>query len=296
MTEIDLDPCLESTIAFSNRVHETSGRRTLAMAHSRGGRRNRRPGQLTLPLARDGTRRGGVRAGAGRKRESQRVSVPHRARAAHRRAHPVHVTLRAGLASLRSQFLFPTVRIALSEATRRDPAHFRVVHFSVQRDHVHLIVEAANERELSRGMRSVAIRIALAVNRLLMRRGRLWADRFHARELVTPREVRNGLVYVLANFRKHARGPVAPGLDPCSSAAWFDGWREWSSGSAPFAARPPPGVAAEPLSEIAADPARDSPVAAPRTWLLAKGFRRHGLLGIGEAPRVDHTRGDERFD
>ncbi len=62
-----------------------------------------------------------------------------------------------------------------------------------------------DKRALSEGMRSVAIRIALAVNELVGRRGRLWADRWHGRALTSPRAVRNALVYVLSNFSKHAK-------------------------------------------------------------------------------------------
>jgi putative transposase len=91
----------------------------------------------------------------------------------------VHVTLRSSFRQLRSQFVFPTVRLALVAAARRDPNRFRIAHFSVQWDHVHLVVEAADKRALSSGVRSVAIRIARYVNDLLKRRGVLWADRWH---------------------------------------------------------------------------------------------------------------------
>src|SRR6185295_3570520 len=101
------------------------------------------------------------------------------------------------------------------------------------------------------------IRVARYVNELLSRRGALWADRWHGRALRTPREVRHALVYVLANFRKHARRPRRSGIDPFSSGAWFDGWREWqpSSGVAP------------PLAESERWRLADStpPVSAPRT-------------------------------
>ena len=89
------------------------------------------------------------------------------------------VTLRSHLAPLRSQFLFPVVRLALLRAGRRASTRFRVVHFSVQRDHLHLIVEARDKRALSSGMRSVAIRVARYVNDVLSRRGALWAERWH---------------------------------------------------------------------------------------------------------------------
>jgi len=235
---------------------------------------------------------GGARAGAGRKRGA-RSNVPHRARPVQRAAVPVHVTLRARVAPLRSQHVFPTLRLALARANRRDPARFRVLHFSVQHDHLHLIVEAADKRALSSGIRSVAILVARYVNALLSRRGALWADRFHARALETPREVRSAFVYVLANFRKHARRRRTRGIDPFSSGAWFDGWRDCK----------PDSGAAPPFAEAAAwaraqhgrtlirsggadghDEPQASPVRAPRTWLARVGWRRHGLVALDEAP------------
>jgi hypothetical protein len=143
------------------------GARRYSMAMTR-----RTSQQLTLPLARDGTRRGGKRRGGGRKLATGRRSTPHRPRPRHFASQPVHVTLRACLGPLRSQFLFPTVRLAIACATRRNPSHFRVVHFSVQSNHLHLIVEAADARSLSAGVRSIAIRVARLVNRLLFRTGR----------------------------------------------------------------------------------------------------------------------------
>src|SRR2546430_2390530 len=195
---------------------------------------------------------GGKRRGAGRKPSGRKVGVPHRTRAAHDARHPVHVTLRAsqGLPSLRMEPLFPAIRRGLAEASR---SGLRVLQFSVQRDHVHLLVEALDVRTLSRGLQGLAIRIAKGVNCVLRRRGRVWADRFHARILRTPREVRNALIYVLQNWRKHIRGAV--GLDGRSSAFWFQGWRT-------------------PISLMKGP----SPVVEPRTWLAAVGWRRHGLI------------------
>src|SRR5260221_14680673 len=95
---------------------------------------------------------------------------------------------------------------------------FRVVHFSVQVDRLHLLVEARDKVSLSRGVGGASIRLARAVNRLLRRHGRGWSDRYHARPLPTPREVRNALVYVVMNLTKHDR--ASRGLHPHSSAWW----------------------------------------------------------------------------
>jgi hypothetical protein len=136
-----------------------------------------------------------------------------------------------------------------------------LLHFSVQSDHLHMIVEAQDRAALCGGLRGVTIRTALAANRALARRGSLWGDRYHARALETPREVRYGLVYVLMNFRKHRPADRRP-IDPCSSAPWFDGFRQ---------AIPEPG---EP-----------PPTRRPTTWLLRTGWRRAGLISLDESPK-----------
>lgn len=202
---------------------------------------------------------GGRREGAGRKPAAGRINVSHRRRDRHRPWCPVHVTLRArrDVTSLRSEAVFPAVRAALGNATRNA---FRVLHFSVQSDHIHLLVEAEGHDSLRLGVQGLAIRVAKAVNRVLFRRGSVWADRFHARILRTPREVRNALVYVLNNVRKHM--PWVRGLDPLSSARWFAGWREL--------------VLPLPTS---------APVVAGRTWLVRVGWRRYGPIHIDEMPR-----------
>ena len=204
-------------------------------------------------------RRGGARRGAGRKpRAAHLRQTPHRARAVHRKAHPVHVTLRAGVRSLRSQQVARLVLAALRDSNRD---WFRVVHYSVQENHVHLIVEAEDTKTLSSGVRGLMVRIARRVNRLMRRRGRFWTDRWHGRDLEGPRQVRNALVYVLQNHKKHA-GSAA--LDPLSSAASFDGFA--SALPSTFRSVGPPCVA----------PAQ--------TWLLSCGWRRRGLIRLTEAP------------
>ena len=212
--------------------------------------------QQSLPFP---SRRGGRRRGAGRKRApGRRPGVPHRRRPGHASRYPAHVTLRASIRCLRSPRVFPEARRAIGAASRKE---FRVAHFSVQNDHVHLIVEAADRDTLSRGVWGLAIRLTRAVNRVLRRRGSLWDDRYHVRPLRTPREVRSALVYVLQNFRKHQRR--AAGMDPCSSARWFDGFRDWKVSAWKAAT-----------------------VVAAHTWLLRVGWRRHGLIAVGERPAV----------
>jgi REP element-mobilizing transposase RayT len=169
-----------------------------------------------------------------------------------------------GLPSLRGDLAFRLVRGALRD-TRR--VAFRVVHFSVQRDHVHLLVEATDGASLSSGMRGLAVRVARRLNRALGRRGAVWGDRWNGRALRSPREVRNALAYVLFNGHKH--GDVQFGVDPCSSIYWSG----LSLADPAYAA----------LGELSG--ARDPPVSSPRTWLLRVGWQRHGLLRMRDIPR-----------
>jgi REP element-mobilizing transposase RayT len=198
----------------------------------------------------------------------------------------VYVVLRSKFRPLRSQFTFPTVERALARATRARLG-FRIVHFSVQADHLHLIVEASDQHTLSRGMQGLAIRIARRLNQLVNRSGKVWADRFFARALTSPRSVRNALAYVLNNFRKHrARGMAR--LDPYSSAPYFDGFRELR-GAAPCDV-PRAAPRAQSLRQAPRGPSspaeRDLPIVTARTWLARIGWRRAGLLSIS-APRAD---------
>ena len=172
----------------------------------------------------------------------------------------MHLTLRARqeVASLRAPRVFQAVRESIRCASREA---FRILHFSVQRDHVHLIVEAQDTRTLSTGAQGLAVRMARGVNGALGRTGSVWGDRYHARDLTSPRETRHALVYVLMNLKKHHPHDRRP-IDPCSSAPWFDGFRT----SQPLSSSPPP-------------------VWRPGTWLARTGWRQHGLIDPNESPK-----------
>ena len=206
---------------------------------------------------------GGPRRGAGRKRQAVRPRVEHRTRESFRAGCPVHVTLRLadGLPGLRRRATYRRVLAALGAGCER--LGMRLVHWSVLGNHLHLMVEARDRRALARGMQGLAVRLARGLNRVWQRTGRVFADRYHARALRSPREVRAALFYVLQNARRH--GIAMQGADPCSSGPWFDGWRNG------------PGVA---------DAAGERPwwLRRARTWLLARGWRRLGLLDVRARP------------
>jgi REP element-mobilizing transposase RayT len=147
----------------------------------------------------------------------------------------------------------PYQAILRSFAAGKERFGFRLILYSVQSNHVHLIIESVDRRALSRGMQGLQVRIARSLNRVWRRTGSVFEDHFHDRPLKTPREVRHALAYVLNNCHRHGIHTLGP--DPYSSGAWFEGWR---------------GSHARTLA---------SPVTArARVWLLTTGWKRHGLL------------------
>jgi len=202
---------------------------------------------------------GGPRPRSGRKPNGLRAGVPHGPRAPLAARYPVHVTarLRAGLPSLRRKESYRALLRAFESGAERNG--FRLTQYSVQSNHLHLIVEAPNRETLSRGLQGLLIRVARAVNRAWQRSGSIFSDRYHDRILRSPKEVRNALAYVLNNAKRH--GIFEAGVDPFSSGRWFDGWRQAKPSESP-----------------------PSILAKARTWLLTLGWRRWGLISLDTVP------------
>jgi len=223
---------------------------------------------------------GGKRLGAGRKPKGNHAGAPHERRPEHNPRHPVHVTIRVvgNVEGLRRRDIYLGVREATIVTAKRED--FRIVHMSIQRDHIHLIVEADNKAALSKGVRGFSISSARQINKAITERGgdrrtgKVISDRYHARPLTSPRAVRNAIAYVLNNYRHHGedRSGVARAwkADPFSSGPLFFGWKELEDSLVLWPLR----LTYLPLL-----------VLRPRTWLLAKGWSQfHPLISVREAP------------
>ncbi|MBL8897406.1 MAG: transposase [Planctomycetes bacterium] len=218
---------------------------------------------------------GGKRKGAGRKPKNDEPGMPHRQRAKKKRNEPLHftVSLADGLPSLRRGGALKLVLAALSASSNRHG--MRIVQYSIQRDHLHLLVEADDRECVARGMNALLSPLARELNKLWGRKGKVFPERYHDEVISTPTQARNALRYVLQNGKKH--GVVAQAsIDLCSSAPVFDGWRER------------PSIAAIPAALVVAA------VAPASTWLLTTGWRRHGLLDLRELPRHHKPTGRPR--
>lgn len=206
------------------------------------------------------------------------AGTPHRRRPALSKHHPVQVVLRVvrEVGSLRRRLAFRAIREATIVALRRDD--FRIVHVSLQRTHLHLLVEASDKRALSRGLQGFQISAAKHLNRLISRdrpgprrRGRVFSDRYYAEIIDSPRQARHALAYVLNNWRKHVEDR-APSVrtwpfDWFSTGWMFPDWAERPDEH--FLPDLPPTY--EPLV-----------VRRPATWLLTTGWKQHGPISLLE--------------
>jgi REP element-mobilizing transposase RayT len=244
-------------------------------------RRSRCAEPEQLPLFK---KRGGKRRGAGRKPKGRRAGSPHKVRPELKARHPVHVVLRVigAVGNLRRRFTYKAIREATLTTARRE--NFRIVHVSIQRTHVHLLVEADDKGALALGMRGFQISAAKHLNAAISkgkpgprRRGAVFPDRYHAEIITSPRQARHALAYVLNNWRKHEedrRQPMSEWkIDWFSTAAMFPGWAEYAPyEEEPFLWRGP--VTYDPLV-----------VYQPRTWLLRDGWRKGGAtISTREVP------------
>ena len=203
--------------------------------------------RLLYPL-----KHGGRRRGSGRKPKGRRAETPHRRRPelTGREAILVTLRLRDGLPRLRRACALEVLELCFELGQKED---FRIIEYSVQDDHLHLITEADSKGALSSGMGGLVIRMAKRLNKLWQRNGKVWFGRFHSEVKHTPSMVRNALAYVLHNGVKHER--VSRGeLDPCSSGRSF-----WYG-------------------------TPNSAVVGAKTWLVAVGWRRAGPISAHSPP------------
>jgi REP element-mobilizing transposase RayT len=229
--------------------------------------------ESSVRLDKNGQRRGGVRKGAGRPCTRERPSERHKTRLAFSPRTPIHVVTHVvpRVENLRRRDLYACVRYATVTVAKHAGA--RIVHLSIQRTHLHLIVEARGKTALAKGMQSFLISAAKLINRAIRGRGCVFGDRYHPTVLKTPRHVRACIAYVLNNWRRHGddRGHRWK-IDPFSSGISFSGWKKLQGRLLGY--RPPPSY--QPLI-----------VWIPKTWLLSKGWQKHGVIDEREVPCRD---------
>jgi len=223
-------------------------------------------------------RRGGKRRGAGRKPNGPRAGECHEARPDFKPYHGLHVVMRVvpSVGSLRRRAMYKAMRDATLTAALRE--RFRIVHISLQRTHVHMIVEAEHKAALARGMQGFAISAARNINRALgdgerPRRGKVFTERYHVEVITSPTQARHALSYVLSNWRKHGEDreglPSTWLVDPFSSGILFPDWEELGDRAWMWPLR----ETYEPMV-----------VRRPQGWLLREGWKRAGPISYRAVP------------
>ncbi|MEO7733473.1 MAG: transposase [Kofleriaceae bacterium] len=227
-------------------------------------------------------RHGGKRRGAGRKPKGFRSGSPHNKRPRVDESQALQVVLRVvpAVGSMRRRTMYKAVRDASVVAAIRE--RIRILHISIQRTHIHLLVEAENKLALARGMQGFQISMARNINTALgpdkyrRRRGPVFADRYHLVVITSPRRARNALSYLLNNWRKHGEDRAGQArrwmVDPFSSGFSFPDWRELEHADVMWKI-PEERKAYEPLI-----------VYRPRSWLMRQGWKLAGSISVWDVP------------
>ncbi len=144
---------------------------------------------------------GGARKGSGRKKKLK-GKQNHLARPEISGKHPLHINVKIqkNLPNLRTKKLFNIVKKAILRARLRG---FRINHFAVLKNHIHLIAEGKDKKQMGKAMQAFTLSLAKSINRTCKRKGKVFVDRYHLHILKTPLEVKNALKYVFKNAAKH---------------------------------------------------------------------------------------------
>jgi REP element-mobilizing transposase RayT len=224
-------------------------------------------------------RRGGKRKGAGRKPKGDRAGSPHRTRPEITARHALHVVMRVtpAVGNMRRRSLYKALRDATIAAALRE--RIRIVHISIQRTHVHMLIEAEDKLALAHGMQGFQIsaarniNTALGIDKYRRRRGAVFADRYHLEVITSPRRARHAIGYVLNNWRRHCEDQQGIArtwlVDPFSSAISFPDWKELDGHDVMWPIR----KTYDPLM-----------VRRPQSWLLREGWKLCGEISARDVP------------
>jgi putative transposase len=154
-----------------------------------------------------------------------RSAIPHRRRPSHDPKTAMHMTVRRrdNLPSFRRQRVLDLVHELIE---KKNDDSFQIVHWSIQSNHIHLVCKARDRRAVTRKMQGFMIAFAKRLNALLgNRKGKVWADRYFARDILDSKEMKNVLAYVFGNAKKHGAVPKESRMpDVFASGMLFDGW------------------------------------------------------------------------
>jgi REP element-mobilizing transposase RayT len=139
--------------------------------------------------------------GAGRKAIHDK-GIRHIEREVIKKDTVLHLTLKIekNKANLKNKSILKALQQSIKKARLLG---LKVIQYTLEYDHVHLLVESSDKISLGKGMQSLGISFSKKINKIKKQNGKVFKTRYHFRKLSTPREIKNVLNYILGNGVKH---------------------------------------------------------------------------------------------
>ena len=113
-----------------------------------------------------------------------------------------HITIkvRQEKSDLQNKMILKALHRAIMKARYKS---LKVIHYTLEFNHIHLLVEAYNQEQLSNCMQSFGVTLAKMINKVKFKKGRVYKHRYHLRRLSSVMELKNVLKYIFNNGIKH---------------------------------------------------------------------------------------------
>jgi REP element-mobilizing transposase RayT len=114
----------------------------------------------------------------------------------------LHLTIKVEKikADIKNKTVLSILKRAIQNARKQG---LRVIHFSLEYDHVHLLIEAENNTTLGKGMQAFGVTFSKAINRVRKTTGKVYKHRYHFKAITSPKQLKNVMSYIFKNGVKH---------------------------------------------------------------------------------------------
>lgn len=144
--------------------------------------------------------------------------IRHIAREIIKKSTSLHLTIkvRENKADIKNKQVLKILHYAIRRSRIKG---LRIIHYTLEYNHIHLLVEAADKQTVHQGMQSFGITFAKKINAIKRLKGTVYKHRYHLRKINSPRELKNVLYYIFNNGIHHKRTSTV--LDPYNTLPAF---------------------------------------------------------------------------
>ncbi|MGZ3789032.1 MAG: transposase [Bacteriovorax sp.] len=130
------------------------------------------------------------------------IGIRHSSRPFLKKPSSLHLTvkIKKNRADMKNKSVLGLLKRAIKNARRQG---LKVIHYSLEYDHVHLLIEADNNYILGKGMQAFGVTLSKAINRMRKLKGGVYKHRYHFRHISSARELKNVMNYIFTNGLKH---------------------------------------------------------------------------------------------